>query len=245
MKKKISWSGSEVLELESQLEFDVIIAGAGVSGSYMAAALTARGKRCLVIEAGKYFEPGHYPRNELDANSQLYWSGGIEFNQSADLGLLRPKVVGGGSIVNQALIDRFDDLAWADWQAQSGVEFFSTEKMAQWYDEAERFVSIQTIPAEHRNGNARIFQEGFEKNGFRCAPLRRAQRDCRYADGNDCIECLAGCPLQSKQSTPWTSLKRAFDSGLMTLVPQSEVLHVREAAGEVRVRVRSDGGYVR
>ena len=76
MKKSTFWNGSEILALGSDSQFDVIIAGAGVSGSYMAAALTAQGKRCLVIEAGRYFEESKYPRNELDANSQLYWSGG-------------------------------------------------------------------------------------------------------------------------------------------------------------------------
>ena len=59
--------------------------------------------QCLLLEAGKEFTRDTYPRQEIDANSQLFWGGGIELNTDATIGLLRPKVVGGGSVVNQAL----------------------------------------------------------------------------------------------------------------------------------------------
>jgi choline dehydrogenase-like flavoprotein len=104
---------------------------------------------------------------------------------------------------------------------------------------------MQMIPAEHRNGNARVFEEGFAKNGFKCAPLRRAQRDCRYGEGNDCIECLAGCPIQSKQSMPWTTLARARATGQLRLLSRFEVRHVEEKPDTVRVRGRTDGGVER
>lgn len=222
--------------------FDVIIVGAGISGSLMARGLTARGMRCLLVEAGKSFAPGKYPTNEMDANSQLYWSGGIEFNTTADLGFLRPKCVGGGSIVNQALVDRFDDIALDSWKEKSEVSFFTKEGMAPWYEKAESYVAIQTIPEEYRNGNARIFQEGFQKNGFRHALLRRAQNDCKYEEGNDCVECLAGCPLQSKQSTPWTSLARAQETGLLQMLPNFEVNRFSENSSGADIFGTTTGG---
>ena len=226
-------------------DYDVIIIGGGVSGSWMADELTQAGQRCLLLEAGKHYSDSHYPSEEIDANSELYWSGGIEFNTTADIGMLRPKVVGGGSIVNQALVDRFDDIALDSWRSKSGVSFFETSALAPWYEKAESRVSIQKIPAEFRNGNARIFEEGFKKNGYQCAPLRRAQKDCKYQEGNDCIECLAGCRLQSKQSTPWTTLKRAQDTGLLTLISEFEVLRVDDSQAPVRVSGMSSSGLKR
>ena len=221
--------------------YDVIIIGAGISGSFMASALTKAGKRCLLLEAGKHYQEDKYPTNEIDANSQLYWSGGIEFNTSADIGFLRPKCVGGGSVVNQALVDRFDDIAFESWKEKSGVEFFNSDDMASWYQKAEESISMQHIPAAYRNGNAKIFEEGFSKNGFHCAPLRRAQKNCRYEDGNDCIECLAGCRIQSKQSTPWTTLAAAQKTGLLTLIPQFEVTHIEESSDGASVTGHSHG----
>ena len=221
--------------------YDAILIGAGVSGSFIADRLTASGMKCLMLEAGKFFDRRTYPRVEVDANSQLYWGGGIELNHDASIGLLRPKVVGGGSIVNQALLDRFDDNALDSWRAVSGVEFFASDQLAPWYDQAEGSLSIQEIPAQYRNRNAEIFRAGFENNGYNWAPLRRAQRDCRFEDGNDCVECLWGCRIDSKQSMPVTVLRRALDAGL-ELVPEFEVKNVEVSADQTTIHGVVAGG---
>lgn len=205
--------------------YDVIIIGGGVSGSFMAQSLSESGRRVLVLEAGSAFTRSTYPRKEIDSNSKLYWGGGVELNTSATLALLRPKVVGGGSIVNQALMDRFDDDALDSWRAQTGINFLSTAALAGWYEKAEQELEIQTIDEKFRNGNARIFAEGFSKNGYTCAPLIRAQKNCRFEEGNDCIECLAGCPIDSKQSMPVTTLKKALLSGCQ-LISDFEVKNI-------------------
>jgi choline dehydrogenase-like flavoprotein len=205
--------------------YDCIIVGAGVSGSVIAQELAQSGKKVLVLEAGQSFTRTSYPRKEIDANSQLYWGGGVELNTSATLTLLRPKVVGGGSVVNQALMDRFDESALSSWKSQTGISFFSSDKLAPWYELAEKELTIETVPESFRNGNAKIFEEGFKKNGFQCAPLKRAQKDCQFEKGNDCIECLAGCAIDSKQSMAITTLKKALVAGAK-LISQFEVTQV-------------------
>lgn len=106
--------------------------------------------------------------------------------------------------------------------------------MGPWYDRAEARVALQTVPEEHRNGNAATFAGGFEANGYRYAALRRAQRDCRYEDGNSCIECLGGCRIDSKQSTAVTALPQAERNGL-AMTPDVEVVRVEERPDRVVV----------
>ncbi len=221
--------------------YDAIIIGAGTSGSYVALGLVQGGMKCLMLEAGHDFDKNSYPQSELDANSQLFWGGGVELNSSADIGFLRPKVVGGGSVVNQALMDRFDDLAFDSWREASGVDYFTREYMEQWYDKAAEQISIQTVPEAYRNGNADVFRNGFEANGYCYAPLQRAQKDCGHAQGNSCIVCLGGCKRDSKQSTPITGLKRAREAGL-ELRADFEVEHIEARDGEVRVGGRGRDG---
>lgn len=48
---------------------------------------------CLLLEAGEFFDRETYPEGSLDSVSQLYWSGGAEFNAEYTIGLLRPKCV--------------------------------------------------------------------------------------------------------------------------------------------------------
>ena len=224
--------------------FDFIFVGAGISGPFIANDLCREGADCLMLEAGKQYTRRTYPTNGLDGTSQMYWSGGLELGHDAKIAFLRPKVVGGGSIVNQALVDRFDDVALDDWRSVSGIQDFSVADMAAWYDAAESEIEIQEIPAKFRNKNAEIFDQGFKNLNFDNAPLRRAQSNCRLEEGNCCIECLNGCRLGSKQSTPETVLKTALENGL-TLSSEIEVTQVIENKGDIRViGVDARGGQV-
>ena len=211
----------ENMSLSSSLKYDMIIVGSGVSGSFIAHELTRANMKCLLLEAGKFFDKTTYPKKEIDATSQLFWSGGLELNHTAEIAFLRPKCVGGGSIVNQALVDRFDDIALDSWREHAGVSFFSTSEMKPWYEKAESELCIQTIAEKDRNGNAQVFKKGCEQHGYQYAALRRAQSNCQCENGNDCIACLFGCRRDSKQSMPVTVLKKALKNGL-TLIPQFE-----------------------
>lgn len=216
---------------------DVIIIGGGVSGLAWARDLAQAGMAPLVLEAGNRYDRHTYPRSELDGSAQLYWGGGVELTADAAIGILRPRVVGGGSIVNQALMDRFDDLALDDWRADSGVDWFTAADMDGWYARAEGHLILNPVPEEYRNRNAEIFAEGFRRNGYAWEPLRRAQSDCHFEDGNCCVECLNGCRIDSKQSAAITALPLAEAAGA-TLVPQVEVLRIVEHADHVEVTGR-------
>jgi len=221
--------------------YDAVIVGAGVSGSFIAGELTRSGMKCVVLEAGRSFTRDTYPRKEIDGNALLYWGGGIELNTDASIGFLRPKAVGGGSIVNQALLDRFDDSAFDAWRDESGVDFLTRRDFDPFYDRIQQHLSMQTVPQEFANGNANVFRRGFQANGYRWAPLVRGQRDCRFGDGNCCIECLNGCRIDSKQSMAVTVLPRAREAGL-EVVSEFEVQRVEERDGAVVVQgVGADG----
>lgn len=192
---------------------DVVIIGSGASGSVLAHELTRAGADCVMLEAGEGYDAEQYPRNEMLANSRLYWSGGMDATTSANLLFLRGKVLGGGTVVNQALMDRFDDDALDEWRERSGVDFFSTEAMARHYDAVEQQLVLHTLGRDEWNRNAELYARGFEQCGYRWAPLRRGQLDCQVAK-NDCMACLGGCRRDSKQSMPVTFLARAREQGL-------------------------------
>lgn len=214
--------------------YDAIIIGAGTSGLNVARELCKGGMKVLGIEAGHRFDRHTYPDTEVDIMAQSYWGGGVELNTGADIAIMRPKVVGGGSIVNQALMDRFDNIALDDFRSASGVDFMSVESMAPYFERAESNLSLQYVPEEHRNGNAEVFAGGFTANGYKYAKLRRAQDHCRFEDGNTCIDCLGGCKIDSKQSAAITALPVAEAHGF-TLKSQQEVVKIEEHPDRVIV----------
>ncbi|MBI2421388.1 MAG: GMC family oxidoreductase [Candidatus Hydrogenedentes bacterium] len=199
----------------STSHFDYIIAGSGTSGGVAAWYLQQAGARCLLLEAGKYYKPREdFPLPEADYTAQLMWGGGIEYNTRCDLAFIRGRCVGGGSVVNAALMDRFDDVAFDDWKAASGVPFFSESAMEPHYDFAETQIALEEIPDHHRNNNAQLFIKGMENCGHVWKPLRRCQSDCPTDAGQDCIACLGGCHRNSKQSTLATYIPKAEALGL-------------------------------
>jgi len=221
--------------------FDVAIVGAGVSGSFIAMELTKAGRSCVMIEAGIHYDRHSYPRHEGEANARLFWSGGVELNTDANLALLRPKVVGGGSIVNQALIDRFEDDAWQSWEEKTGISWCRPDTMEPFYQKASKELVVQKVPETSWNENVRLFQRGFDSCGFKWAPLKRAQDDCAYEQGTDCIECLSGCRRDSKQSMPVTTLRKAIAAGLV-LWDRTEVTGIYESGEYISMQMETPHG---
>ena len=211
--------------------YDVVIVGSGPSGSAIANELTRAGIKCLMLEAGKYYPRDTLPLPEIDSNSQMYWSGGLELDTSCKNGIMRGKAVGGGTLAYEAIICRFDEYAFGSWRDVSGIRSFTVEEMQPWYEKAESLLHMAPVDERYRNECSRIFVEGHARFGYQAKAEMRAQRDCRWEEGNDCIVCLGGCPIDSKQSMPHTVLKPALKQGLH-LIPELEVK---------RVEVKPDG----
>lgn len=214
--------------------FDLIVIGSGPSGGRIAADMVSRGAKVLLLEAGPFFRSKDFPKPEIASSAQMFWGGGAELSHDARLGFLRARCVGGTSVVNQALLDRFDDLVWSEWSSLSGIPF-SPEMMDPHYSAVENSVTLQKIPESAFGKNTRLFLKAFEQKNFGWAPLRRGQSHCETEKGSDCMACLGGCPKNSKQSTLVTSVEPSLEKG-MELLANFEVHSLEENAEGVRVK---------
>jgi choline dehydrogenase-like flavoprotein len=228
--------------------YDFAVIGSGVSGGRLAYELAASGARVVLLEAGReYGGVGSgappFPDNEMDYSTQLFWGGGLELSSDGHLGFLRARCLGGTSIVNQALLDRFDDLAWDDWKKRSGVSYFSEAGMEAHYKACESTLSISEVPLDRYGKNARIFTRALEQQGYGWKPLHRAQHDCKLDKGSDCIVCLGGCPRDSKQSSLVTTIRWGRQKGL-EVRSEYEVERIEYRKGEIRVQGMQKGKQV-
>lgn len=187
----------------------------------MAYRLMQAGADCLLLEAGKDHGVNKtYPKNEMRANAQLMWGGGSDLTTDSRTVLLRGKVVGGGTIVNQCLLDRFDDVALDDWRNRTDMDWFKLDHFNTYYDRAEDIVHLHKYTRPEWNRNAELYASAFDQCGYEWAPLRRGESNCSELndDGHgrkhDCMQCLGGCPRHSKQSSAVQSLARARELGL-------------------------------
>lgn len=191
--------------------YDFIVIGSGAGAGPLAYYLCRAGKKVLMLEAGRAWRAEEYPTNELDANRLLAWNGGMDLTQDANTIMIRGKALGGGTVLNQALLDRFDEEAFSAWASYSGINAFNTHDMDRHYRAIENELTLHTITASERNRNAELYIQGFDTLGYGWAPLRRGQSHC---DGSDCIQCLGGCQRQSKQSMVNNFLPMAAELGL-------------------------------
>ena len=212
--------------------YDYLVIGSGPGGGVVGYQLHKSGADVAILEAGQFFRKDTFPRNEADTSAQLYWGGGIEFDKSAKMAFLRGRSVGGTSIINQALVDRFDDIALSDWKTQSGVDFFTPEAMKPYYDSVEDFISVYEFSKPEFNRNAELFTEACDKLDYKWGLLRRAQSDCAREQGNDCIACLGGCHRDSKQSSLATYIQEGEKDGL-EVIANTEIDHLEDQGDHV------------
>ncbi len=217
--------------------YDLIVVGSGPSGGRIAHEMVKSGARVLLLEAGPFLRGRDFPKSELASSAEMFWGGGIELSSDARLGFLRARCVGGTSIVNQALLDRFDEYVWDEWRALTGIPF-SAEYIENAYRSVEESISLQNIEPQFFNRNTKMFVEAFDKAGLGWKPLRRGQKNCGLESGNDCIVCLGGCPRNSKQSTMVTSIEPAESLGL-TVIANCEVQRIQNDNRMVTVLARA------
>jgi choline dehydrogenase-like flavoprotein len=211
--------------------WDLVVVGSGPSGGRIAYDMVRKGASVLLLEAGPHFKTSDFPKSELQYSGQMFWGGGAELNHDARLGFLRARCVGGTSVVNQALLDRFDSYVWDEWKETSGIELSDSE-MEKHYLAVETSLSLQEIPEKHFGKNTKLFLRAFEQKNLGWTALRRAQKNCDIDQGNDCMACLGGCPRASKQSTLVTSVEPGLRAGLK-LLANCEVQTVTENGGGI------------
>lgn len=139
---------------------DVVVVGSGFGGSVVAEKLAAAGLEVCVLERGKAYPPGSFPRGPRDFAAN-FWnpSAGLYglFNVWSFKGLdsVVASGLGGGSLIYANVMLRKPD----NWFRQPhpyrpGVDevwSFTGADLADHYQAVEKFLDLQTLPTEGRN----------------------------------------------------------------------------------------------
>jgi cholesterol oxidase len=239
--------------------FDAVIVGSGFGGSVTAYRLAEAGKRVCVLERGKPYPPGSFPRNP-DGMSKNFWdpSKGLYgmFNVWSFSGIdaLVSSGLGGGSLIYANVMIRKDER----WFVHDEGEYWpiSRADLEPHYDRAESMLAVQKYPLETEpyasTPKSRAFEQAAKKLGYDWflpdlavtfanegdrpvpgEPIREAYPNLHGRTRFTCRlvgECDVGCNFGAKNSLDYTYLSAAARHGA-DLRTLSEVKSFRPREG--------------
>ncbi|MFP2925991.1 GMC oxidoreductase [Pyxidicoccus sp. 3LG] len=137
--------------------YDAIIVGSGFGGSVMAYRLAEAGLRVCVLERGKKYPPGSFPRSPY-AMSQNFWDpaqgkhGLFNLWSFKGLGGVVSAGLGGGSLIYANVLLRKDEKTFVNEDLRNGgYEDWpvTRQDLEPHYDVVERMMCVQRYPLEH------------------------------------------------------------------------------------------------
>jgi choline dehydrogenase-like flavoprotein len=219
------------------IDADAVVIGSGASGAVVAAILAEAGERVVILEEGPHVPVAEIQKMRPSQHLRRAWRDGgmtvaVGVGGSPTINVTMGRAVGGSSIVTGGVCFRTPEHVLHEWSHRLELADYTSERLAPYFDEVERAISVEEVPESMRSLSTRRFAEGAQKIGLTIEPLRRNTRGC-----NGCGRCNFGCPHGAKLSVDMTYLPRAVAAGATIF---SDCL-VDQIVVEVRPRGRGEG----
>ena len=217
--------------------YDAVVVGSGFGGSIAALRLAEAGKSVCVLERGRRYGLGEFPRDVTDVDA-LLWEhparprslGLYDARFLSGIGTVTASGVGGGSLVYASIHIRpdasvFDGRGWPRSLDRDGLEPY--------YDRVAAMLHVRPLPEDvalpkrdaFRAAAAAVGREVFD-------PDQAVAWTEPPGDGRDacrlCAECEFGCQVGAKHTLDLTYLARAEARGAV-VVPRALASHVAPA----------------
>lgn len=212
----------------SATRYKAVVIGSGAGGAPAAAVLAAAwGEGVAVVEAGPHLKAADFNQIERDMVPRLYAGGGVQATEDGSVGVLQGRLVGGSTVINDALCFRPPDEIVERW-APYGVRLTAGELSA-YADQVEAALGVTRLAREQINRANYLVGLGAARLGWAGERLRH--------NSPTCVQCgfrHFGCAYDAKQSMNLTYVPRAVAAGA-ALLAETEALRLEARDGGWRV----------
>lgn len=202
--------------------YDAIVIGSGFGGSITAMRLAEAGRSVLVLERGRHWKPGEFPRNIEDVDAILWrypkhaGSRGLyDVRFFSGLAAVAASGVGGGSLIYANIHYRpqaavFDDPRWPS--------TFTLESLEPYYRKVEDNLGVAPVPHHLDLPKRDVFRRAAAAMGREVfdTPQAVSWEDPGVPGRGACqlvAECEFGCQYGAKNTLDFTYLGRAQKLG--------------------------------
>lgn len=227
--------------------FDVVVVGSGFAGAITAQRVAEAGKSVVVLERGRHYAPGSFPRDTRDVDRLLWRSprvrrarGLYDVRFFRGLGAIVASGVGGGSLVYANIHIRPDPVVFDDPRWPRG---YDRQALDPYYDKVAQGLSVTPLPETVRlvkRDRYRQVADRMERPVFDpdeavawSAPTGPGRRACQL-----CAECEFGCQHGAKNTLDLTYLARARARGAEVWSDRLVTRVVPQASGGHRVEMQ-------
>lgn len=232
---------------EIYLHYDAVVIGSGFGGSINALRLVEAGKSVLVIERGKHYKPGEFPR-EVSDTKKLFWrnkkvndfQGLYELNFFSGIGVVTTSGVGGGSLVYANIHIRPDPIVFED---SRWPDPYTRQFLDSYYDKVADKLGVSPVPADIKMTKRDVYREAALKTGKQVfdpdqavnwdTSKSGAQGTCQLL-----AECEFGCQVGAKNTMDLTYLAQAQKLGAELQVGLN-VTHIEPDSNGYRVHYKN------
>jgi cholesterol oxidase len=236
---------------ETPDRFDAVVVGSGFGGSIAALRLAESGKSVAVLERGRQYRPGEFPRDVTKVDD-VFWryparpqaQGLYDVRLFSGIGVVAASGVGGGSLIYANIHIRPDPVIFEDRRWPRSINRSSLDP---YYDRVAAMLRVGPVPADvrlakrdvYRAAAARLGREVFDPDEAVTWP---PPTDGQSAHGTCQLvaECEFGCQFGAKHSMDLTYLARAQELGA-DVRPGVLVSHVRPVGDGYVVHFRDVG----
>ena len=184
----------------------------------MAAVLSERGLKVVVLEAGGYFDEADFNQLEISAYQNLYWRGGPSPTAEMNVSLQAGFCLGGGTVVNWTNSLRTTPWVREQREREYGLEGLAGADFDRHLDAVWERLSV-TDRCSELNGSQQRMKAGAETLAWSSKTVQR-NTDERRSSFETAGYIGFGDQTGAKQSTVKTYLQDAYDlgAGRMSLV---------------------------
>ena len=184
-----------IYNLEKDLSCDILIVGSGAGGSVAAKELTSRGKDCILLEEGSFFEMDHFNGSIKNSMLQAWRNSGftpIVGNPSIAFG--EGMCLGGGTFVNGGLIWRTPANILKKWEKL--IDGYAQNNLNDHFNLIEKNLEVKIENnQDNLNKDSQIIYDHAKKKNIKSLFVPRALKYCKRHNN-----CSTGCSSKGKLS---------------------------------------------